>query len=300
MQHITRRGFTKTALACLFFAHFVPGNATTTIDDLSIGQPVLPSLLSVDFGVDSDKGQDVTLLGDFTVSNRHRISAGLSDNRSTVSTSDEDLETNSFSIGYTYISIDETHNNFQYEKWGDSEKLETETFRANIVFDVKDNTLISLEPLVRKITVFGADPAGNSGNIKDSIADMTSIGFGLGYSYFPVGKWSYGVSYKFYHYSDDPQSLATNDDLLALGRLQIVADKNQFSTSLNYYKGTEVYGFSWMRSESSIDSDLWFVTSLSITSDVLDFWTMGITGGWQNNIDDTVTGFISGSITYYW
>lgn len=300
MPHRKRRGFASLAFACLVFTQSTESHASTLIDDLSLAQFALPSVISVEFGADSEKGQDLDLFGDFTINAQHRWSAGYSDNNSTVATSDEDLETNTLTVGYTYLHGSSLQFGIQYEEWGDENKLTTDTLRLDMVMDLSSKFTLSVLPQRSDIVVYGSEDIGNSGKTKETVADLRSNGIGLGLHYFHSSQWSYSVSYHVYDFSEDPETLADEDDIIALARIQMVAIDKQQAFSVHYQVDTELYSVSWARSTSAIESAQSTLTSIGVSSDILDEWTMGITAGWQNNFDDTTTGFMSGSLSYYW
>ena len=262
-------------------------------DDLSI-VPYIPNILNVSYGVDSDDGQNSYLYTNLGVLKNHRISFGYGLQDETVSTSEEELDSTTYLVGYSYYSERRFQLGAEYEKWGETDKIITETYSVSISFNIAMLS-VSVSPQFRNITVYT-----NSQCSGDIDSEALEVELGL----FPSDSWSLSASYSSYDYSQNRTRLLSCVDpaelYLVVARLQTVAFDNQRSLGFEYYLDTETYGLKWAQDESAIDGEVTRGIQTYLTTDALNDWSITVLLGAQENIDNSTTRFIQGTLTYYW
>ena len=264
-------------------------------DDLSITPTFyIPNLVNIDYGIDSEESRDFFIFTNLAITPQHRISAGYGQHDEIVRGSLEELDTNTYVLGYVYYSSTNFRLGADFEHWGDENKLTTDTFSLFISLDISDFVL-TVSPQYRQIEIF--TESNCSGNLDNSALAMDA-------KYFLNRNWAFTAGYATFDYSDDRDDLlgcvAPEEIPFLVARLKSVADDNQVLLGVNFYFNTETYSLDWARIESSIDGDMTYVTTAYAATDVFDDWTLALTLGTQENYDDTTTNFIKGSVTYYW
>ncbi|WP_455366802.1 hypothetical protein [Kaarinaea lacus] len=263
-------------------------------DDLSITAPYIPNLINIEYGGDSDDGRDLFLFTNLAVAPGHRLSLTYGYRDETVRDTQEALDTNTYAAGYAYHSIKQYRLGFDFEHWGEENKITTDTVSAFLAFDVYD-FVFTVSPQYRQIDVF--TDADCNGSI-----DNTAIVFDT--KYYPNRYLGFSAAYVTFDYSKERDTLlgcAESEDIpFIVGRLKTVADDNQMLLGINFFMDTETYSLDWARVESAIDGDTTYILTAYVATDRLDEWTLALTIGTQDNYDDTTTDFIKGSVTYYW
>jgi len=263
-------------------------------DDLSISAPHIPSLINVEYGVDSDEGRDIFLFTSLAVVPEHRLSLTYGDRDETVRDTLEALDTNTYAAGYAFHSIEHYRLGIDFEHWGDEDKITTDTLSAFIALDWYDFTF-TVSPQYRQIDIFTDSDCNGS-------IDNTAVAFDI--KYYPNRYLGFSAAYVTFDYSKERDALlgcAESEDIpFLVGRLKTVADDSQLLLGINLFLNTETYSLDWARVESAIDGDTTDILSAYIATDRLDEWTLGLTIGTHDNYDDTTTEFIKGSATYYW
>jgi hypothetical protein len=261
-------------------------------DDLSV-IPYLPNFVSADYGIDSDDGDNLFLFANLRLVARQRLSLGYGRYEDTVSGSREELDSTTYLLGYSYRSQRQIQYGAEYEYWGDSDRITTDTLSVYVSMNMKSWSL-SVTPQIRRIDVYSDTNCGGS-------IDNSAVA--LDVSYYANTNWSVGGGYTSYDYHDYDELLNCDDldeNALIVSRLQTVADDNQWSISADYFFDTESVGMNWLRNESAIDGSLTKVISLYVTTDRFSDWTITLTMGRQENLDNTTTEFLNGTVGYYW
>lgn len=263
-------------------------------DDLSIDAPYIPSLINVEYGVDSDQGRDLAVFVNLAVAPGQRVSFTYGARDETVRDTQEGLNTNTYAVGYAYHSRKNYRVGVDYEHWGEDNKIITDTLSVYAALDWQQFTF-TISPEVRRINIY--TDAECSGSI-----DNTAMNYDV--KYYPNRNWGISMAYVTFNYSserDDLLGCATSEDIPYLvGRLKTVADDNQLLLGINLFLNTESYSLDWARVESAIDGDTTYILSAFISTDRLDDWTLSLRIGTQDNYDNTTTNFVAGSVTYYW
>ena len=264
-------------------------------DDLSIDPaPYFPSFVNVDYGVDSEESRDFFIFTNLAVALNNRFSIGYGHHNEIVRGSLEELDTNTYVLGYTYFANIDFRFGVDYEHWGDEEKITTDTFSAFVSFDIS-NFILTFSPQYRQIEII------TESNCSGSL-DNTALAADA--KYFINRNWAITAGYATFDYSNERDELlgcvAEEEIPFLVARLKSVADDNQVLLGVNLYINTEHFSLDWARIESAIDGDMSFVTTAYAATDVFDDWTLALTVGNVENYDDTTTSFIKGSVTHYW
>ncbi|HEY5604246.1 MAG TPA: hypothetical protein VIM41_14180 [Gammaproteobacteria bacterium] len=263
-------------------------------DDLDITAPYIPSLLNLEYGIDSDKGRDVLLFASLMVTAEDRVSLTYGRRDETVSGTLEALNTQTYGAGYAFHSAKKFRIGVDFEHWGEENKITTDTLSVFLALDFRDLTF-TVSPQYRRIDVFVQADC-------ESQLDNTAIA--LDAKYFPNKKFALSAGYVTLDYSKDREALlacAESQDIpLLVGRLKSVADDKQILLGMNYFRNTESFGLDWARVESAIDGDISNIWTVYIATNRVDDWTIGLTAGTQENYDDTTTDFVKVMLTYYW
>jgi len=264
-------------------------------DDLSITPALyIPNLVNVDYGIDSEESRDFFLFTNLAFTPKHRISAGYGEHDEIVRGSLEELDTNTYVLGYAYYSNLNFRLGADYEHWGDENKMTTDTLSVFISLDIS-NFIFTVSSRYRQIEI--VTESNCSGNL-----DNTALAADA--KYFLNRNWAFTAGYATFDYSNDRDELlgcvAPEEIPFLVARLKSVADDNQVLLGVNFYINTETFSLDWARIESAIDGDMTYVTTAYAATDVFDDWTLALTLGTQENYDDTTTDFIKGSVTYYW
>ena len=262
-------------------------------DDLSI-TPYIPNILSINYGIDSDEGRNTFLYTNLNLKPRHRLSLGVGSQDETVTRSEEELDSNTYLVGYSYYKHQGLQVGAEYENWGEKDKITTDTYSVFISFSV-DMLSVSISPQYRDITVYTESQC--SGNI-----DSNALKIDL--DLYPADSWSVSASYTSYDYSKNRSRLLGCVDqselFLIVARLQTVAYDYQSAIGFEYYQDTETYGIQWSQAESAIDASITHGMYTYVSSDALDDWSITFTLGRQENFDKSTTDFLQGALTYYW
>jgi hypothetical protein len=264
-------------------------------DDLSITEPYVPSLINVEYGIDSDDGRELFLFASLAFAPEHRMSLSYDNRDERVSGTLEALDTNTYAAGYAFHSHKKFRIGVDFEHWGDENKITTDTLSVFLALDLYDFT-VTVSPQYRQIEIFTGE-TNCSGSIDNNAV-------ALDVKYFPNRYLAFSAGYVTYDYSKDRDTLlscADSEDIpLLVGRLKSVADDNQTLLGVNFFVNTETFALDWARVESAIDGDISYILTAYAATDRLDDWTLGLTAGTQENYDDTTTDFIKGTLTYYW
>jgi hypothetical protein len=262
-------------------------------DDLSI-VPYLPNFFSADYGTDSDHGRNLFLFGNFALANQHRLSLGYGTYNDTVAGSQEELQTDTLSVGYSYSTQSNTQYGVQYEQWGDPDRITTDTVSLYASLNISKWSF-SVTPELRKIEVYNA--SGCDGIIDSNAAALDAV-------FYPNDQWTLSGTFKAYDYRQDYADLINCVDIaelpLIISRLQTVADDTQLSFGVDYNFAEETIGMNRVKIDSAIDDSTTDITSIYVTSDVFTDWSITLTLSRQNNFDQTTTRFIHGTVGYYW
>jgi len=262
-------------------------------DDLSIIQ-YTPNYVSIDYGFDNDHGRDRYIFANLGISLRDRVILGVGDETQTVSRSEESLANKTYLLGYNYIPHYQAQFGAEYEFWGDRDKVTVDSFRVFLAFNAGPFS-IAVTPEFRKIKV-------NNDSDCDEDIDSGSARIDLSFDIFK--NYSFSLGYVSYDYSNNLTDLsscvATSERLTVESRIDSVANDNQLTLGLDYYRKSEAYGGNYTQSKTALKSEKSRTLSFYASTDRLDDWTLTATTGVTENLDDSTTLFISGTVTYYW
>ena len=262
-------------------------------DDLSIA-PYIPDIVNISYGIDSDDGQNTYLYTNLGLLSSHRLILGIGGQDETVSRSEEELDTHTYLVGYNYYRSRDLQVGFDYENWGEQDKIITDTYSVSVSFSI-DILSVSVSPQYRNITVYTDSQCSG---------DIDSEALKIDLSLYPSTSWSFSAGYVSYDYSKNRSRLlkcVDPDELyLIVARLQSVTYDNERALGFEYYHDTETYGLHWTQYESAIDGAITRGLNTYMSTDMLDNWSITIALGTQENIDDTTTEFLQGTLTYYW
>lgn len=262
-------------------------------DDLSIVH-YIPNIISLDYGIDSDEGRDFYLHGNLSIKPRHRLLVGMGSQEDTVSGSEEGLKNSSYLLGYSHYLSYNTQLSAEYEHWGDSSKVTRDSLRANLSFNAEHFSIV-VSPEFRKIKV-------NNDSQCDKEIDSGSAQIRL--SVDVSERYTVNVAYVSYDYSENltklPDCVDAGEVLLVESRIENVADDSQRSLGIDYFRGTETYGFDYTTADSAISSGNSKIYSFYASTDQYDDWSFTVTASIIKNYDKSTTRGLTGSATYYW
>lgn len=281
-----------SALFGLFLSPLLISSASAQ-DDLSVIH-YIPDFVSFDYGLDNDHGRSTFIFANLGITNEDRLLLGIGDQLETVSGSEEDLDNETYLLGYSYLPSYEKQFSVEYEHWGDSAKVTVNTLRAVLGFNA-GFFAITVTPEYRQINV------KNDSQCDDQI-DSGSARIALSVDLNP--EYTFNVSYVSYDYSNNLTALGdcvSNAETLEVqSRIDSVSDDNQLSLGLDYYQDSESYGGSLLRSKTALSGLRSSVLSVYASTDRYDDWSLTVTTGIIENTDDSTTLFLNGGATYYW
>jgi len=310
-QALLIRWATPNLFASLWLGCICLSGTAVYADDLSVTEESLSvhtrSVLTSGYSVDSDGGQSLSFNANLAIGTWQHLILGLVGNDQTLAASGEQLETNTYLIGYTIDLKSNGSLGVEYEQWGDEGELITDTIRLPLGWDAQ-NWSFTLMPQRREILL---------DTERGRQFEVTSNGLALDIDYLGFDQWFLGVSYLINDYSEDLVAARHNArdfcvnrtirifpclEIVAsyFNRLQSVTDNNQLSLAASYYAGANTVGISWQRNESEIDASLTYATTLHLSTDLLDSWSLTLIVGQQYNVDNSTTEFIGGSLSYFW
>lgn len=262
-------------------------------DDLSI-VPYLPNYFSADYGTDSDHDRSLYLFGNFALANQHRLSLGYGRYNDKLAGSQEELKTDTLSVGYSYSTQSNSQYGAQYEHWGDPDRITTDTASVYGSLTIGKWTF-SVTPELRKIDV--ANASGCDGGIDSRAVTLDAV-------IYPNNQWTFNASYKAYDYRQDYAELINCVGIaelpLVISRLQTVADDSQISIGVDYNFADETIGINRLQIDSAVDDSSADISSIYVTSDLFVDWSITLTLARQNNFDQTSTNSIHATVGYYW
>jgi len=292
MVKFPRLNYWLQALGWLFMAQMLPGTVSAE-DDLSILQYV-PNIITVDYGLDNDHGRDFFLNTNLGIRLRERLILGLGKQKERVTPSNEDLENRTYLAGYHYLPTYQSKIGAEYENWGDSDKATVDSIRVILAFNA-GKFAITVTPEYRSIVIknnSGCDDEIDSSSAKIELSADVRDDFSLNLSY---------VSYDYSNNLTQLGSCVSGSEVLDVdSRIDSVADETQESLGGDYYDSTETYGINFSRARTALSHISTKSISAYASTDQFSDWTLMITGGTRENLDQSTTLFIVGSVTYYW
>ncbi len=284
--------FRTACLCCLISTQFIPPTVCAD-DDLSIVQ-FIPNYLSIDYGLDNDHGRSTFIFANLGLTARDRLLFGVGKQEETVSRSEEALDNKTYLLGYNYLPYSLAQIGIEYEFWGDNDKVTTDSLRITLAINVAKFAVV-LTPEFRKIKV------NNDSQCDEDIdSRSTRIDLSLEIS----EQYSVRTSFASFNYSGNLAELgncvSNAERLEIVSRIDSVANDKEVSVGLDYFDNTETYGAVLSQSRTALLSQDSKTLSLSASTDRFDDWTLTVAAGATENIDDSSTLFVTGTITYYW
>jgi len=281
-----------TGLVWIITIQFMPSTAAA-VDDLSIVQ-YIPNYVTLDYGRDNDDGRSTFLYANLGITLKDRLLVGMGTQVETVAQSEEALDNKNYLLGYSYLPSYRSQVGGEYEYWGDSAKVTINSMRAVLAFNA-GKFAITVTPEFRQIKVNNDSQCEKS---IDSSAAKIDLSFDVSEEY------TFNVGYVAYDYSNNLTTLVecvSNAERLEIqSRIESVANDTESTIGLDYYRNNETFGFSLTRSKSALNFIKTRSLSIYVSTDRFDDWTLTATTGISENLDDSTTSFVSGTITYYW
>ena len=292
MVHRSGKYYRLPATGWLVFTQLYSASLSAQ-DDLSIIQ-YIPDFVTLNYVRDNDHGVDTFIYANLGLTMEDRLIVGVGEQTETVTRSEEELDNKTYLIGYTYFPHNRANYGIEYEHWGDSAKVTTDSLSAVLSFNFGTYAL-SLNPKYRIIDVT------NESQCEESIYS-SSVKVDLGVDFNP--DFTFTLGYAAYDYSDNLDEIvncvSNVESLLVESRVESVANDSEVSVSLDYYLDDETYGISAAHGNTALNNLVSKTISLYVSSDRLDDWTLTATTGITENTDDSTTLFLGMTITYYW
>jgi hypothetical protein len=262
-------------------------------DDLSIIEYV-PNVFSLDYGTNSDEGRNIYVYSNFAVALQHRIVLAIGDQEETLSISTERIENDTYLLGYAYQSFHSLQGGAEYEYWGNSAAVTSNSYRFHVAYDA-GNFGVILTPEFRQIKI-------NANSQCNGDIDSGAIKLHIKYNF--IDNLTINTSYTSFDYSGNLTKLGecvpTEQFVVVTSRMQSVADDKAVSAGIDYYWDTETFGIGYYWAKSAIVTSQTRVISLYGSTDRFGDWSITLSGGVQENLDNSMTEFLTGSLTYYW
>ena len=263
------------------------------LDDLSVIQ-YIPNYLSVDYGRDNDNGRSTFIYANLGLSLSDRLIVGAGEQLETVSRSDESLNNKTYLLGYSYVPSYQAQAGAEYEFWGDRDKVTIDSFRAVLAFNA-GKFAITVTPEFRKLKI---------SNDSQCDEDIDSGAAKIDFSVDVHEDYTLNLGYVAYDYSNNltqlAECVASSEKLEIESRIDSVANDTVLTLGLDFYRNTESYGGYLMRSKTALNFEISRTLSLYASTDRFDDWTLTVTAGVTENLDNSTTTFLSGTATYYW
>ena len=281
-------------LAILGSVFFISSsNVASAQDDLSVLHYV-PNFLSLDYSKDNDHGKAFFLYANLGITTEDRLLLGIGKQDETVTGSEENLDNKTFLLGYNYMPHYRSQIGAEYERWGDSSKVDIDSLRIVLAFNTGDFA-VTVTPEYRKINVNNSsscDETIESGSARIDLSIDLSSEYSLNAGY---------VSYDYNNNLTEMANCVSNSEQLSVeSRIDSVANDREVSIGLDYYIDSETYGGSFLQAKTALNNLSYRSLSFFASTDKFDDWTLRISSSISKNTDDSSTITVSGSITYYW
>lgn len=293
-SHVTN-GNVMTAYRFMFIMLLVPWAVTSH----AAAERRLPSVASIETGVDSEGGVDYFADLDLAVIAGHRLvaTAGRSHSPSDLA----DIDTWSLLLGVESNPLRTISGGLEYAYWGDAGELTVDALRASLAYNAPDWRL-KVSPQYRAITL---ETTGTTPRRRSDF-DVDSMGLALAIRYHGIRHWFFSAGYRIYGYSRDVGALTNNRRAIFIfspATLELASsfEDSRLSLGAGHAFASSTLSIEWLRSRSAVDNEVINIASLLGSLDVSRDITLRLRiGGQENPVDSDIIIFSDLAVSYRW
>lgn len=258
------------------------------------------STLTVETGWDSEAGSDYYIEADLSSETGPQLLLAADSSVSATSTSE--TTTNSYLMGLYNNPAKALEFGVDYEYWGNSDELVTNTVRATLGWH-RDNLSIRLRPQYRNITLYTRQLAMMNRRLS---VDTSSTGLGIQFRYYRMSPLILSVGHLRNHYDANLSGLATGllpRYIFSPTTLDLAygfeRDRSYVDISVDFKYAKP--GVEWWQSRSAVDNSEVTVYTAYASKRLSKSWKMRLEAGRETSGNTTDDIAIAGlGFSYLW